>query len=221
MKALRRYCSSASPSHSQSQTNTVYSSVEPEATAPQESVASVSGLTVVALHDEPGLGEGFEEMPAPVVPMDVEDEQSINTPAPAPKKRGRPSRSASGTPAGSTISKAGRPTKSTHSNKAVGRKRKAPMPQKEDEAATEESEIERQLSPAKRGRPTRTTAAVASARLAAGATKKLTRGRPKNGTTVSNKTCRVHIQYLTSGADCKYWSAKEKYQQRCHAYRRI
>ncbi|KAK3341275.1 hypothetical protein B0T25DRAFT_557881 [Lasiosphaeria hispida] len=102
---------------------------------------------------------------------DVKDELSSPAPAPAPvaKKRGRPPRSASRTPANVAVAKTPRSTKSTAAApKSTGRKRKA-------ESAEPESEAEQNR--AKRGRPVRTTGVVASAKLAVWAAKAATRGK--------------------------------------------
>jgi hypothetical protein len=126
---------------------------------------------------------------APVAAMSLEDEPASPVLS-VPRKRGRPSRSASGTPAASAKpartpkSVKAQTTKATPAAATSGRKRKAPTPNPENDDGEEEQEDdadeeEARPAPAKRGRPARTTAAVASARLAAKAANKPTRGRPK------------------------------------------
>jgi len=126
---------------------------------------------------------------APVADIDIVDDEDVSAspPATTQKKRGRPSlasRSASDTPTRATVAKtpkSGKSTaktpqsgKSTVASKASDRKRRAA-----DLEEDEESHVEEPVAK-KRGRPVRTTGAVASARLAAIAAKKPTRGRPKS-----------------------------------------
>ncbi|KAK1755222.1 CHRromatin Organization modifier domain-containing protein [Echria macrotheca] len=130
---------------------------------PEPTGAGASAPTVVALESESGA-EADDFMPAPVADMGEAD-GVMKTPASGVKKRGRPSRSASATPAAKPSAKTATPAKST------GRKRKA----EDDETQTKPA--------AKRGRPARTTALVASARLSLKAANKPKRGRPKGSET--------------------------------------
>jgi len=162
------------------------SSVEPE--FPTADQASGAGPTVVALDDEPGSDNG-EDMSAPVAPVaDMGDFTS--SPGPAPKKRGRPSRSASGTPA-VAASKAKKPAKVATPARVSSRKRKAAEVEPEEEGTedvqSKDEDIqasEPEKAPTNRGRPARTTGVVASARLAAKAANKRTRVRRKSNPTV-------------------------------------
>ncbi|KAK3393710.1 hypothetical protein B0H63DRAFT_25386 [Podospora didyma] len=123
-----------------------------------------SGSTVVHIDDQ--VGEEGDMSPGPVADM------GDDAPPSAARRRGRPTSSASATPAKTPT--AGTPRSSKGAAvvpKSSGRKRKA---------AEVESEAEPEPTPAaKRGRPARTTGVAASARLAAKSAKKSTRGRPK------------------------------------------
>ncbi|KAK4100671.1 hypothetical protein N658DRAFT_497119 [Parathielavia hyrcaniae] len=145
----------------------------------------VAGQTVVALDDdELGVGEAAMGIPETDMELQAELEAEANFAASAPqssiKKRGGPSLSTPATPAKSGVSKTPRSTKSTAAPKSAGRstgKRKVV----EAEAEPEEDEVK--PTPAKsRGRPGRPAASSASARLAAKAASKPTRGRPKSTT---------------------------------------
>jgi hypothetical protein len=130
---------------------------------------------------------------------DVEEHSpAVSAPSSTLKKRGRPSLSASATPAKSVASRTPRSAKGAATPKSVSRsagKRKAAEPEseQEEEAEEEEDEEEKQegeevieTTPApKRGRPARSVGVSASARLAAKAAKKPARGRPRS-TAVSN-----------------------------------
>jgi hypothetical protein len=131
---------------------------------------------------------------------DVEEHSpAVSAPSSTLKKRGRPSLSASATPAKSVASRTPRSAKGAATPKSVSRsagKRKAAEPEskqeeeeedeEEDEEEEEEGEEVIETTPApKRGRPARSAGASASARLAAKAAKKPARGRPRS-TAVSN-----------------------------------
>ncbi|KAK4451724.1 CHRromatin Organization modifier domain-containing protein [Podospora aff. communis PSN243] len=169
----------------------VLGSPEPEDNIQQEDPEELVP-TVVAIDDDAELAPT-----APVADMSLGPEPASSAFS-APKKRGRPSRSASGTPAASAKtartpkSVKAQSTKATPAAATSGRKRKAPTPEpenEEDEEEKEDDEEEAKPAPAKRGRPARTTAAVASARLAAKDANKPRRGRPK-GSGASSTTAK-------------------------------
>ncbi|KAK4194427.1 hypothetical protein QBC40DRAFT_290780 [Triangularia verruculosa] len=171
-----------------------------------------SGPTVVNLHEEEELeiNEQFNMAPIPEADMGI-SHPLFNEDEPAPsssKKRGRPSRSASGTPAKSTpAAKTPRSSKSVGKSSATpktaksssapksasrssGSKRKAEEiePEQETEEAEEqESEATPAAKRGRVGRPARTAGKAASARLALKAAKKPGRGRPKGSTTSTDK----------------------------------
>ncbi|KAL2018390.1 hypothetical protein VTK56DRAFT_868 [Thermocarpiscus australiensis] len=150
-----------------------------------------AGLTVVTLNGEAELnGEG----PAAVPEADMGPQAEEIAPSSAPRKHGRPSLSASATPAKSVASRTPRSTKSAAAVKSAGRstgKRKAAELETADEA-------EVTPAPKKRGRPARAASAATSARLAAKAAKKGTRGRPKSSTPAKRKAGRAKKD-LTNG----------------------
>jgi len=151
--------------------------LEASPSPPPEAMATSAGAgpTVVALESGPEEGDPFAS---------DKDNEPAGAAVTGPKARGRPSRSASGTPVVSA-KKATRTPKSAKATKAVattsGRKRKAPTPEveAEDDNESEEAEEDANPTPAKRGRPARAATTVASARLAAKAANKPKRGRPK------------------------------------------
>lgn len=159
------------------------------------------GPTVITVEDR--VEANIQESAGiPEANMDLQAEDgaearsSPSPPSSTTKKRGRPSLSASVTPAKSAASRTPRSNKSAATPRSAGRstgKRKAAEaeskaePKSEPEPGAErESEDEAEATPAptRRGRPARTAGAAASARLAAKAARKPTRGRPKS-TTVS------------------------------------
>ncbi|KAK4116164.1 hypothetical protein N656DRAFT_228485 [Canariomyces notabilis] len=154
-----------------------------------------AGPTVVTLDDQAPAGMSSR---IPEADMGVEDEVEAElevsrvsaVTSSITRKRGRPSLSGSATPAKLTTLKTPRSTKSVatvkSAGRSTGRKRTAAAIEAEPETTPEpkaESESEPEAEPArKRGRPARTVGAAASARLAAKAAKKPTRGRPKSST---------------------------------------
>ncbi|KAK4153271.1 hypothetical protein C8A00DRAFT_33965 [Chaetomidium leptoderma] len=159
-------------------------SVEPESPVNQ-GVGNAVGPTVVALDDQADLNE---QLGVPEADMDIHDEAEenlfVSAPASTLKKRGRPSLSASATPAKSVASRTPRSTKSAAAPKSAGRstgKRKAAESELEEDEPEEDDEPEATPAP-KRGRPARSAGTSASARIAAKAAKKPTRGRPKSTT---------------------------------------
>lgn len=158
------------------------SSAEPSLAG--EVVVERASLTVVSMDERAELnGEGLVGVPEAEMDIDLEADVALAAPTSTLKKRGRPSLSSAATPGKSIASKTPRSSKSAAAPKSAGRstgKRRATEPELESEA-----ESEAEATPVrKRGRPARSTAAVPSARRAAMAAKKPTRGRPKS-TTVS------------------------------------
>ncbi|KAK4129620.1 hypothetical protein N657DRAFT_541620, partial [Parathielavia appendiculata] len=160
---------------------------------PESPVAEVAGQTVVTLDDEVGVNEIALGIPEADMELQAEVEAEANLAVSVPpssiKKRGRPSLSTSATPAKSVASKTSRSTKSTAAPQSAGRstgKRKAA------DAEAEPEENEAGPTPAKkRGRPGRPATTSASARLAAKAANKSTRGRPKSITTAAKPAKRA------------------------------
>lgn len=175
-----------------------------------------AGPTVISLAE----GESSAMPPAPTADMgEVFEEMEIFGASLSAKKRGRPSKSASGTPAksiastsktprsGKSVDVTPRSAKSTSAPKSVrastGRKLKAEetvaerSEDAEDQEEDEEDEEPESTPAPKRsrttGRPSRTAGVAASARLAAKAAKKSTRGRPKSTTVglTSSSNCRI------------------------------
>ncbi|GAB1310195.1 hypothetical protein MFIFM68171_00405 [Madurella fahalii] len=165
-----------------------------------------SGPTVVTLDDQAPAPIPSD---LPEADMSLENKGEVDSPMSAPsttRERGRPSLSASATsttPARSAAARTPRSVKGAatveSAGRSTGRKRKAaaleseqepepelglePEPEPESEQEPEsESEPEPAPAPKKRGRPPRIAGAAASARLAAKAAKKPTRGRPKLST---------------------------------------
>ncbi len=134
----------------------------------------------MSLDDEPGVEEQLEGLAerAPMAPMDASVDIDDGR-ASGKKKRGRPSRSTSQTPARAAPSKTPKSAKSTATPKSYGRKRKAAEVENEPE---EPDEPEDDDVPAKNGRPVRTTGVAASARISARSAKRAARG----SNTVSN-----------------------------------
>ncbi|AEO70158.1 uncharacterized protein THITE_2121185 [Thermothielavioides terrestris NRRL 8126] len=161
------------------QSDLIGGSVEPESPVGQGS-APGRGLTVVTLDDQAGMNGSAAPAPEAELDIDAKDEAEVTSTAPAPpstiKKRGRPSLSGPATPAKSVSSKTPTSTNSAAAPKSAGRstgKRKA--------AESEPELKEAETTPArKRGRPARSAGSSASARLAAKAANKPTRGRPKS-----------------------------------------
>jgi hypothetical protein len=162
--------------------------LEPEPAVAQPAASPPNaGPSVVGLDND---SNDIDVNPStPVADIDIVDDEDefASPPVTAQKKRGRPSfgsSSASDTPARTTVAKtpkSGNSTtktpksgKSTVASKPSERKRKAADLEEDDENNVEEPAAKN------RGRPVRTTGAVASARLAARAAKKPTRGRPKS-----------------------------------------
>jgi len=178
--------------------------------------------TVVTLDDEPGLNEG-----APFPDMGIhEPVREASTPGSGLKKRGRPSRSASATPA-RTPAKTPKSSKTPRTAKSAaaatpksntGRKRKAAeVEENEEQAGEDNSEPAPAEPPVKRGRPGRKAAAAApaSARLAAKVANKPTRGRPKATSTEDVSILSVkprsvaYTNRLLEGYCCRSQEARE------------
>lgn len=160
--------------------NTFHSTVEsPRDNAPRSGVKpagdSAAGPSVVAIEDE-SLNSSDDD-----ADIGATEPKILSSPA---TKRGRPSLSRSQTPAKPSVAKTPRSAKTAQTPKSSGRKRKAPEPEEEQEKEeAEEAFNESAEPPKKRGRPAARAAAVAgSARLAAKAANKPTRGRPKGST---------------------------------------
>lgn len=160
--------------------------VEDEPAVPHPDLPSPgAGPTVVGLDDDMDANPlaPFADMG----PVDDDEKLFNSPPVTAQKKRGRPSlgsRSASDTPTRTTVAKTPKTGKSTAktpksgksmvASKGSDRKRKAAELEEEGENNVDEPAAK------KGGRPVRTTGVAASARLAARAAKKPTRGRPKS-----------------------------------------
>lgn len=143
---------------------------------------------IITPDDQPGpeIAEAGSSQPAPVPVMEIPDGDLADDKLPQPdelpaavasaKKRGRPSATPARTSAKAKTPRATPLTNghATASRATSGRKRKA-----EDEPLAE-------ATPAKRGRPSRSAAVTASARLAAKDVKKAKPGRPKGSGTVSS-----------------------------------
>ncbi|KAK1830380.1 hypothetical protein QBC39DRAFT_354300 [Podospora conica] len=173
--------------------------VEPDPSVEQPAAFSPGGgPTVVGFDNDAGDMDVNYAAPFPDMDVGDDEQETESPPATAQKKRGRPSlgsrSAASDTPARTTVAKTpktGKSTvktpksgKSTVASKASDRKRKAVEVEEEEE----EEDVEAEAPPAKkRGRPARTTGIEASARLAAIAAKKPTRGRPKAAATTATK----------------------------------
>lgn len=156
--------------------------------------------------------------------MFAEDEVDENSAASAPsstlKKRGRPSLSASATPAKSASSRTPRSAKSATAPKSASRsagKCKAAETELEEEEGEEgegEEDVENTPAP-KRGRPARSAGTSVSARLAAKAAKKPARGRPRS-TAVSTT---ADMESLVHNANVKQTGRREARrasQKGCH-----
>ncbi|KAH6634169.1 hypothetical protein B0J18DRAFT_10800 [Chaetomium sp. MPI-SDFR-AT-0129] len=165
-----------------------------------------AGPTVVTLADRSAVNDVLPDAPEADLELqlqtEIQDSLPVSAPASVPKKRGRPSLSASATPAKSVAARTPRSAKSAATPKSASRsagKRKAVAPEPEPEKEEEEEEVEEEAEadgeaeesgedemedvpavPArKRGRPARSTSAPTSARIAAKAAKKPTRGSKK------------------------------------------
>ncbi|KAK4158802.1 hypothetical protein QBC43DRAFT_139344 [Cladorrhinum sp. PSN259] len=170
--------------------------------------ATVAGVSVFNLA-ETEFGVGDEEdaavMPPPVPEADIgvdafeDEEEVVEALYSSAKKRGRPSRSASGTPAKSVATSSKTPpsnkskitaTPKSATNVSAPKSARASTgrKQKAEEIAPEEAEP---TPAAKRGRasgrPSRTAGVAASARLAAKGANKPKRGRPKSTDTTEKK----------------------------------
>ncbi|KAM7200464.1 hypothetical protein V8F33_003910 [Rhypophila sp. PSN 637] len=153
------------------------------AKADRSIIGSVAGASVVAIDNE-GLNSSDDD-------GDIGGVEP-NMPSSVPKKRGRPSLLRSETPAKPAVTKTPRSTKTAPTPKSTGtgRKRKAPEPEPEgqEDQEPEESSEETSEPAKKRGRPSASAAATAtSARLAAKAASKPTRGRPKGSANTATK----------------------------------
>ncbi|KAK0630022.1 hypothetical protein B0T17DRAFT_506527 [Bombardia bombarda] len=156
-----------------------------------------AGSTVVTLEDEiEELEDGNMPNSAPVADIGLEDEEEAAPAVAAPRRRGRPSASATPTPAKPTkaVVKTPRLAKSNATPNASAKAAVAPKSSGRKRAADEveaEPEAEDAPPPAKRGRPPRSASAKDSARLAVKAAKAPVargRGRPARATTVATTT---------------------------------
>ena len=172
-----------------------HSSVEPSIAG--EDKAEGANLTVVTLDGRADLnGETPAGIPEADMGLDLEAEAELPAPTSTLKKRGRPSLSASVTPAKSVASRTPRSTKSAAAPRSAGRstgKRKAAEaeaepesePQSENEPEPVPEPVPEPTPARKRGRPARSAGSAPSARLVAKAAKKPARGRPKSTVSIT------------------------------------